>query len=422
MWRGTWGIIGAVVAASTLLIGAVALVGVLALRQPSTALPVQHDAAPNRSDDLIDRAVSAYRQDDRESLRRLVEADPPSDIPPEVLALARGLYGALENRVAEALDILHAAAQHPSVRPYALEIAGELLYQQGDFRSAEEAFKAAIIADPTMAEPHRWLAAWYYDVGAMDNALLHLDHLARLQPDDFRPWRMRGLILADFERHAEAAQAYRRALQCPLPPQVAAEIHAELAHSLLAIRDPEEALKHVEQAQPTADNLALHADCLLALGQTGAAQEKARRALELQPTHLRSLMLLAEMARQQGDLDQARRYLEKAAEYHPHEFDTRFHLMTVYSALGEEERAREQQQEMERLRELRTRFTELHHASMRDPSSADLRYELGQVAEQLGKLDLAIDWYRAALALDPSHSAAQEALGRFVTDPSSTSP
>jgi tetratricopeptide (TPR) repeat protein len=42
--------------------------------------------------------------------------------------------------------------------------------------------------------------------------------------------------------------------------------------------------------------------------------------------------------------------------------------------------------------------------------NADLRYQLGLLARQLGREDLAVSWFTAALAIDPTHTDAQSAL------------
>jgi hypothetical protein len=65
---------------------------------------------------------------------------------------------------------------------------------------------------------------------------------------------------------------------------------------------------------------------------------------------------------------------------------------------------------MKELRALRDRFTELHEEAMKDPADAEIRCQLGVVAGQLDKTDLARSWFKMALALDPDHAEAREAL------------
>lgn len=62
----------------------------------------------------------------------------------------------------------------------------------------------------------------------------------------------------------------------------------------------------------------------------------------------------------------------------------------------------------------------MHQQAMQDSSNVELRYELGQVALQLGKTKLADHWLRMALVLDPAHGKAAAALRqlRRTTAPS----
>jgi hypothetical protein len=65
---------------------------------------------------------------------------------------------------------------------------------------------------------------------------------------------------------------------------------------------------------------------------------------------------------------------------------------------------------VEEVRRLRDRFTDSRNRAMKDPDSADLRYELGVLARQLDKPLLAASWFQRARALQPGHEKAQRAL------------
>jgi hypothetical protein len=62
------------------------------------------------------------------------------------------------------------------------------------------------------------------------------------------------------------------------------------------------------------------------------------------------------------------------------------------------------------LRDLVTQFSRLHGKAVANPADADLRYQLGVVANRLDKRELARSWFMAALALDPTHTHARQAL------------
>ena len=358
----------------------------------------------------VETGIAAYKARDSAGLN---EAREQLSKHPEIAAeakLLRSMSLALEEQPEKALELLWQIAETPSTKPHALALAGELLFRMSDFQSAEGVLQAAIVADPSNPDPHRWLAAWYYDIGAMDNALAHLKSVADLDPTDARPWRMRGMILSDFERHNEAIEAYRSALAKQLAPHVRQEVQLELAASLLAARQPADALKELTDVPESAKQLSLQAECLLAVGKSDLAMKSLNKCLELAPQQPQALMAKAGIQRENGELAKARETLEIAVEHHPYEFDFRFHLMSVCNALNDSVAAEIHRKEMERLREVRTRFTELHHQSMQNPESAELRYALGQTAEELGKFQMAQSWYQAALALAPSHQQSTEAL------------
>lgn len=359
---------------------------------------------------LLLAATAAYEQKDAATLQAVKDQLAVRSAPQAERHLLDAMQLALNNQFTPALEILFAIAKQPSTKPQALALAGELLFRQQDFQTAQGVLKAAIVADSSNPNPHRWLAAYYYDVGAMDDALYHLSEIAKLAPEDARSWRMRGIILQDFERHAEAIEAYKTALEKNLSERAASEVHAELGKSLLAARNPQEAKEHLSLADETAATFSLRADCELALGDMPAAKSNLAKALELEPNHAQALMIKATLAREQGDNDLAIETLSFAVEQHPYEYDFRFQLMSALNAAKRPEEAKIQAEAMKRLRDLRDKFTQLHHESMADPSSAELRFQLGQTAEELGKIGMAFSWYRAALAIDPTFSKARAAI------------
>ncbi|MEZ6137726.1 MAG: tetratricopeptide repeat protein [Pirellulaceae bacterium] len=314
----------------------------------------------------------------------------------------------------EALELLNTAADYPQSKARSLALAGELLLKVGDPNTAVGVLQAALAADDQLIDPHRWLAAYFYDIGAMDDALIHLKATAAKDPSDPRPWRMQGLIYADFERYAEAIPAYEEALQREMAEHVQQEVRIELADTYLAFRQPDLALKHLDECTATPKTLSMRADCELALGNEDEAEVALHSALELDPKYAPALLIQASLERERGQLAAAAKTYEMAIQLQPYEPDIRSHLMAVYNALGQEAQAEEQRAQMQRLRDLRTRFTELHHLSMKDPSSAMLRLELGETALALGKNDLAISWFKAALALEPENSTAIEALRNLL--------
>jgi hypothetical protein len=69
-----------------------------------------------------------------------------------------------------------------------------------------------------------------------------------------------------------------------------------------------------------------------------------------------------------------------------------------------------------RAKELQTlsqKFTELHDKANATPKDASIRFELGETAQQLNRIELARMWYQATLAIDPKFVKAKLALEKL---------
>src|SRR5204863_9769317 len=115
-------------------------------------------------------------------------------------------------------------------------------YHAGALIQARNCLQTLAEEQPHLPEPHRWLAAIHYDLGAMNDALGALDQLIRLRPDDFSPHHLLGQIFLDQERFAEAMLHHRQALKSGPPGNRIAEISLDLTRALVRQRSYAEAL------------------------------------------------------------------------------------------------------------------------------------------------------------------------------------
>ena len=134
----------------------------------------------------------------------------------------------------------------------------------------------------------------------------------------------------------------------------------------------------------------------------------------MEPDHLGALQLKGKLELESGDAASAADVLLKAVECHPKQWRPRYTLAMAYKRLDETEKSAAQLKIMKELRELRDRFTELHAQAIEDNKNADLRYQLGVVAAQLDEPLLAASWFDAAIAMDPDHQAARDALQELM--------
>jgi tetratricopeptide (TPR) repeat protein len=306
------------------------------------------------------------------------------------------------------------AKDHPDTAALAHTLSGEALYNTRQFRDAQRILTKAIQLDPSQIDARRWLAATYFDIGAMNHAVDQLQAVAQQAPGDPRPHRLLGLIYKDFEQYGKAIAAYRQSLRRNPDQPAKSELSLELAECLVHQRRHAEALEALRQCPRSAGRLVFEAECHYAGGDEDAARKLLHEALRLEPEHLGGLQLDARMAQESGDVESAARTLRRAAAAHPKEWRVRYQLGRVYQQLGKRELAEEELKTMQQLRTLRDHFTTLHEQAMKDPTDAQTRYQLGVTAGELGKPELAADWFMTALALDPDHPEAREALNAMI--------
>jgi len=326
------------------------------------------------------------------------------------LHLRRGRGLLASGRLWEALDEFGRAKDHPDTAAAAYAFSGEALYKVGQFGDAVHILDRALQLDPSQTDARRWLAATYHDIGAMDHAMEQLQVVAQQAPADPRPHRLMGLIRKDFEAYDEAIAAYRESLRRDSNQPDEDKIRIELAECQIKLRKHAEALETLGECSESAHRFALEAECHYAQRDASSARKAASQALDLQPDHLDALRIQAAIDLDAGDAESSVRLLRKAVEHHPREFRVRYRLAQAYQRLGERELAEEQMRQMQELRDLRRRFTDLHAEAIKDPADVEIRYQLGVLADQLGKPELARTWYAAVIGMDPEHKDARKAL------------
>ncbi len=325
--------------------------------------------------------------------------------------------GQLQAAIAE----FRAALEDPRTAPMANMLAGESLCRNRQFRDGIAALRAATQQDPTLTDAHRRLSAVLYDLGATEAATEELLVVAQQDPTDPRPHRMRGLIFKDMESYAAAIEEYREALRRdPLLPE-RDEVLLELATCLLKTLQYAELEELVADSPQTADFLVLLAEAKLNQGEVAEAARLVDEALRLTPEHFESRLLKGSVELARGELTEAAATLEAILGQQTMDFRVHHKLSQVYARLGQTERARAASEEAARIRDLRARFADLHGQVSGNTDNADLRYQLGLLARQLGREDLAVSWFTAALAIDPTHTDAQSAL-RLADATTSESP
>ncbi len=327
-------------------------------------------------------------------------------------------------RLKEAVAELQCALEDPRTAPMANMLAGEALYRNRQFQEAIKALSSAVEQDSSLTDAHRRLAAVLYDIGTSEEAVAQLRIVSQQSPDDPRPHRLIGLIYKDMERYETAITEYQETLRRDPDLPEREEVLMELATCLLKTRHFEQLGDILTQCPVSADVLAMQAEAQFEQGNATEAATLVAEALRLAPDHLEALLLKGTIELSRGSVEEAAATLARAAELHPVDFRVHYKLSQAYTRLGRSEQALEQSKEAERFRNLRSRFADLHAQASVDTGNAELRYQLGVMARELQREDLAVSWFSAATALNPNHVAAREALragppaapGNDVTD------
>jgi tetratricopeptide (TPR) repeat protein len=331
------------------------------------------------------------------------------------LMLAMGKPRAAEQAFAEALTDLE-------IRPQALHWLGAAVYAIGNVPLASSHWLEAIAAKPDQAPTHRSLSMYFYDLGATDNAVYHLRELAKLEPKDGRPLRLLALIHKDNEQYEDAAKYYQQALERSLSEATQHEVLIELTESLLKTRNYQQAFETITRCTESNDVRVLKAECLSGLGKNEEAIQELDLVLAVDANHLRALLHRGTLDLEKGNIDGAIATLKRAAQSHPLDFTAHFKLSQALRRGEQNELADQEAAESERIRLIRERFAKLHLDASAKPTDATIRVDLGDTALELQLLDVARNWYQAALTIDPKNEKARNSLNKMQPEPQTTPP
>jgi len=306
-----------------------------------------------------------------------------------------------------ALDDLQGLQQDPQLRLPALALIGQAWYHLGRHIESQAALQEVLKAKPDSVEAHRWLAASYYDLGAIHHAVFHLEETGRLDPTDFRPFRLLGLIHKDFEQYDDAILKYKESLRRKSDQPDWAEVREELAACQTRLRSYRDALATLAPCPESTAFDVLRAECHHALGETSLAKEALARALARESENLDALVLQGTLLLEDGDSRRAAEVFRSAVHAHPMDYLAHLKLAQALSQASEPDLAQAEQKKADYIRELRRVFSELHQVAWDSPDDIQVRLRLAELAKELGRPDLEEVWLRSAAALQPLEKKAQ---------------
>ncbi len=228
-----------------------------------------------------------------------------------------GLAYRMEGNVQQAAQAFRQAIANNPVDPrYSQALRGLVvdkyneanrLFNARDYEGAAEVYQEAYELDPGFHQAHYRLAISWQNLGEPDSALVALNRVTEIQPDYLPAYIRRGDILRREGFPEEAREEYRRGIR----------------------------------VDPRADEAWLGLGATLRADSLDTAIDAFRRTLEINPESGDAAENLGEIFSEQERWEDAREYLERAAELKPDNHVTLWRLADVYYNLGEYQLARD---------------------------------------------------------------------------------
>jgi tetratricopeptide (TPR) repeat protein len=339
-------------------------------------------------------------------------------------ALLLGLRLAADGHFESSLKSFKRATDNAETALPALVGAGRTLYLLQRYRESIAVLQKAAALDPKHDEAHRFLASAYYDIGAMDDAQKVLDAIIRFAPDDFRAYRMKAMILHDFELYDEALVQWNSAIdRAKKFPEFLAYCQLRKGECLIGLRRYDEACVTLAQVSldvtgsatddiPEADFAAqvyaARAEACLAIRRFDESSRFAAESLARSSGNVAATLTAVRLAEEEMQYEEAIQLLKTAIERHPREAQLYGRMADILASLGQTDESHIARSRSAELMALQTRFADLHQKAIERPDDAAIRLQLAETAELLGRTEIAGMWYQAAAGLAPRDAAIQQ--------------
>jgi tetratricopeptide (TPR) repeat protein len=272
--------------------------------------------------------------------------------------------------------------------------------------------------DNPAAGPMVWeaLAEGYLRVYRTLDAMSVVNHWLKRDPDNVRALDLRGRVYVTGKGVARGTEDYRRVLE--LDP-TRSDTRWRLAGCLLDLGAYEEAAGHLEgiaRDRPGDPEVAARlARCYVMTRRGPEARAVLDAALAARPDHGPSLRARGQVAltADPPDLPAAEEFLRRAAAAMPDDYQANWSLAEALRQQGKAAEAKAQLARAEEVRDRAERLGELRSRRLAErPLDPALHYEMGALLLRTHP-EVAAQWLRSALALDPAHRPSHAALADY---------
>jgi tetratricopeptide (TPR) repeat protein len=291
---------------------------------------------------------------------------------------------------------------------------GRLLLSAGQFNQSIQWLKQASDQKPDAIEWKKWLASACYETGERSRCLAILQQVVNDEPNETGSWLTIATIHRENLDLKEAIDAYSQVIARPPRNNQALLDGATTALEAEEIDLAEKWLNLLpDQFNPTRMAL-IRSGIMIRRNRLSDARQTLQLAIKQNTGDLAEIHAqFGMLAQAEGNLPEAESNFSKALDSRPKNPDWLYQRASVRKLLGKTDEAANDLSASKEIRSAIALMSSLNEAAEKEPENTTIRFQLGQIAEQLNMPGLATDWYRAALACDPGNEPARAAIQRL---------
>jgi len=297
----------------------------------------------------------------------------------------------------------------------------ETLYNAGSYSSAAEALQAAIAQNPKDASLHYWLGRCYFETRDFDHSISTWERAVALDSNrsEYHDWLGRAYgRKAEEDSHSKMASALSLAHRTHHEFELAVQFDAKnvdaqrdlISFMASAPRDlgggedrTLEQIRTLSSIDSLAGMLAL-ADFYATRKKFDQASQEYQQILKSAPNRIEAYFETADYYRDRDDSEHLQQAVEGAQQVSRSDRRLSYYVgVSLVLAKKDSETAE---------KDLRTYIGSVPDNSELPSHSSAYEY-LGKLYENQGRSGLAVEQYKAALALDPHNRAVREALKKL---------